>query len=293
MKTAAATDKIILLCLVALALFAFAGNSLLNRAALVDTSAGSGAGPGVFAAIRLLSGAAALLAFGMFKGFAIRPQRTDAPAVIALFVYAAAFSFAYVSLGASTGALVLFATVQLTMTAHGLWRGSRYAPLQITGLLAALGGLAWLLAPGLRAPPLGAALLMICAGIAWGCYSILGRSQSNATAATARNFIGTVPFALLMAAPVLWPGSPGMDAHSVVLAIVSGVVTSAFGYVIWYAVLPRLSAIAAASLQLIVPVIAIVGAQLWLQEPLTLRLLAASCIILAGIALGIWGKRGL
>jgi drug/metabolite transporter (DMT)-like permease len=287
MRPAATGNVLFLACLVALALLAFAGNSLLNRAALLDT----GADPGAFAAIRLISGAAALFAFGMFRGLAVRPHSKDLPSVAALFVYAAAFSFAYVSLGAATGALILFATVQLTMTAYGVVRGARYTAVQIAGLLAALGGLAWLLAPGLAAPPIGAALLMISAGIAWGIYSLLGRSQGEPIASTARNFIGTLPLALLMAAPLFWSGTYGIDTRGLMLAIASGVVTSALGYVIWYAVLPTLPAIAAASLQLTVPVIAITGAQLWLNEPLTFRLIAASGVILAGIGLTIWGRR--
>ncbi len=262
---------------VGVALFAFAGNSLLTRAALADGSANADA----FAAIRLVSGAAMLAAIGLVPGIGVIPALRDVPTVLALFAYAAAFSRAYLSLGAATGALVLFASVQFTMVAGGMLRGARFTGVQLGGLAMALGGLGWMLAPGLAPPPLGGFLLMVAAGVAGGVYSTVGRDLGEPVARTARNFIGTVPLAVLL---LMLAGSWG-SPRQILLAVISGTVTSALGYVVWYSVLPRLSGIAAASLQLSVPVIAAVGSVLWLREPLSVTLVGATLLILAGIGL--------
>ena len=266
-----------LVLLTALALLAFAGNSLLTRAAL----AGGGIRPDSFAAIRLGAGAAMLLAIGLGKGLKLRPRSPDIPAIVALFIYAAAFSRAYVSLGAATGALILFTAVQLTIIVGGLAGGANLNLRQAFGIVIALGGLAWLLAPGLATPPLGASALMTAAGIAWGVYTLIGRGSGAAIARTARNYIGTIPLALVLV------GMAGLDGTwtAILLAVASGAITSALGYVIWYSVLPSLSAVTAASLQLLVPVITALGSLIWLHEPLTATLAGASLLILAGVAL--------
>lgn len=262
----------------ALALLAFAGNSLLTRAAL----AGGGIAPDSFAAIRLGAGAAMLLAIGIGRGLAVRPRAADLPGIIALFAYAAAFSRAYVSLGAATGALILFTSVQMTIVAGGLVGGAFLSMRQGTGILIALSGLAWLLAPGVTATPtLGAAALMTAAGVAWGVYTLIGRGSGAAIARTARNFIGTIPLALLLVAMAGLDGTP----TAIMLAVASGAITSALGYVIWYSVLPSLPAVTAASLQLLVPVITALGSLIWLREPLTTTLTGASLLILAGVAM--------
>lgn len=263
--------------LVGLALLAFAGNSLLTRAALVA----GGIGPESFAAIRLTAGAIMLLAIGRARQLAVVPRRGDVPGIIALFIYATAFSRAYVSLGAATGALILFTFVQVTVIAGGVIGGVRITALQGAGVVVALGGLGWLLAPGLATPPPGAFALMAAAGIAWGLYTLVGRGGGDPVSRTARNFIGTVPPALLL---LVMAGLYG-TAMAIFLAVVSGAVTSALGYVIWYSVLPRLPAVTAASLQLSVPVITALGSLVWLHEPLTATLVGASVLILAGIAL--------
>lgn len=261
----------------ALALLAFAGNSLLTRAAL----AGGGIAPDSFAAIRLGAGAAMLLAIGIGRGLAVRPRAADLPGIVALFVYAAAFTRAYVGLGAATGALILFTSVQMTIVTGGLAGGAGLSVRQGTGILIALSGLAWLLAPGLATPPIGASALMAAAGIAWGVYTLIGRGSDAAVARTARNFIGTIPLALVLVALAGLHGTP----VAMMLAVASGAITSAVGYVIWYSVLPSLSAVTAASLQLLVPVITALGSLIWLHEPLTTTLTGASLLILAGVAL--------
>jgi drug/metabolite transporter (DMT)-like permease len=262
--------------LVMLALLAFAGNSLLTRAALV----GGGIGPDSFVAIRLLAGAVMLLVIGLVRRLPVLPGRRDLSGIAALLLYATAFSYAYVDLGAATGALILFTFVQVTVITGGIIGGERITKGQGVGVVMALTGLAWLLAPGLAAPPPGAFALMAAAGIAWGVYTLLGRGGGDPTARTARNFIGTAPLALLLLVVTGLHGS----APAVALAVASGAVTSALGYVVWYSVLPDLSPVTAASLQLAVPVITGLGSLFWLNEPLTVTLAGASILILSGIA---------
>jgi drug/metabolite transporter (DMT)-like permease len=272
-----------LMVLTTLAMFAFAGNSLLCRIALRETTID----PASFTSIRLISGA---LVLAMMVGISLRRRegRGDSGSALALFVYAAAFSFAYVSLSAATGALLLFGAVQATMIGVGLWRGERMALLQVLGLLLALAGLFGLLLPGLTAPPLAGSVLMLLAGVAWGVYSLRGRGGGDPLQVTAGNFMRAVPITLLLG--LLMPGHLSFDRAGIVLAVVSGALTSGIGYAIWYAVLPALKAAHAATVQLSVPVIAAVGGIVLLGEAASLRLLLASCAILGGIALVIGGK---
>ena len=277
------------LLLTALAMVAFAANSLLCRLALVDPTID----PASFTAIRLVSGAitlALLVALrGSVRNLAVAGSWRSAAA---LFGYAIAFSFAYVTLGASTGALILFGAVQITMISVGLLRGERLGALQWAGGLVAIGGLAYLLAPGLHAPsPIGAAL-MAGAGVAWGLYSLLGRSAHSQsfepTTTTAGNFMRAAPMALLAL-----PFAPQLDLswHGVALAIASGAIASGLGYAVWYAALKGLRASEAAIVQLTVPVIAAAGAILLLSEALTLRFVLASAAILGGVALVLSAQR--
>jgi drug/metabolite transporter (DMT)-like permease len=262
----------------ALALLAFAGNSLLCRAALQHTPIDAAS----FTTIRLIAGALTLWLLVQFTRRGVI-GRGSWPSAFALFAYAAAFSFAYVSLPAGTGALLLFGSVQTGMIGWGLVKGERFKALQWLGLTLALTGLVGLLLPGLSAPPLGAALLMITAGLAWAVYSLRGKGAGDPLRVTAGNFVRTVPVALGMS--LLFMGSAQVDTAGALYAIASGAITSGIGYAIWYAALPHLKATSAATLQLSVPVIAAVGGILWLGEPLTLRLLLASAAILGGIAL--------
>ncbi len=272
-----------LVFLTALALLAFAGNSLLCRAALQHTPIDAAS----FTTIRMVSGALTLwLLVQLTRREA--SGRGSWPSALALFAYAAAFSFAYVSLPAGTGALLLFGSVQTGMIGWGLVKGEQFSPVQWLGLALALAGLVGLLLPGLSAPPLGAALLMITAGLAWAVYSLRGRGAGDPLRVTAGNFLRTVPVALGMS--LLFMGSAQVDTAGAFYAIASGALTSGIGYAIWYAALPHLKATSAATLQLSVPVIAAVGGILWLGEAPTLRLLLASLAILGGIALVIRRK---
>ncbi|MDI1285123.1 MAG: DMT family transporter [Reyranella sp.] len=269
--------------LTTLAMLAFAGNSLLCRLALRDT----GIDAASFTAIRLGSGALILAAILMSRGK--RPTAGGSwPMAAMLFAYAVCFSFAYRDLTAATGALLLFGAVQLTMTGYGLWTGERIGGLRLVGLLLALGGLIWLLLPGLAAPPWLEAALMLTAGASWGVYSLLGKGAGDPTAATGGNFLRTLPFA---AALMLAMASTGtVDRTGALYAVLSGAVTSGLGYVLWYAVLPMLRATSAATVQLCVPAIAALGGAVLLAEPVTARLLVASVAVLGGIALTIYRK---
>lgn len=261
-----------------LALCAFAGNSLLARLALTRTHID----PASFTSIRLIAGAVVLLV--LVRGRHASIVGTGSwPSAVALFVYAAAFSFAYVSLTAGTGALLLFGAVQATMITAGLVRGERLRVLHSLGLVLAYAGLIGLVLPGLEAPPLLSAVLMLSAGAAWGVYSLRGRGAGNPTHVTAGNFVRTLPFTLAMS--IALHQSRTLDSAGVWYAIASGALASGIGYVIWYTALRDLRATTAATVQLSVPVLAALGGVVLLGEPLTARLVLAGLAILGGVAI--------
>ncbi|MGE4279493.1 MAG: DMT family transporter [Magnetospirillum sp.] len=272
--------------LVALAMLAFAANSVLCRLALANTAID----PASFSLVRLASGAVSL---GVIAFLQKKKPSGSWRGALALLGYAVAFSFAYVSLGAGTGALLLFGAVQATMVLAGVLRGEHPMPLQWLGLVLALVGLAVLVAPGVTAPPLLGALLMLGSGVAWGLYSILGRSAGDPVAANAGNFLRAAPLALVPLLGMVLSGNVSTDSRGLALAVASGAVASGMGYALWYAVLPHLSAARAASVQLSVPVITALGAVLFLGEGISLRLTLASLAVLGGIALVIKGQRKL
>ncbi len=269
-------------------MLAFAGNSLLNRAALAQGSIG----PSLFAAVRLGSGALVLSALVLVRGSGV-PVRTPGRAVdaVALAVYVLGFSFAYRWLNAGIGALVLFGTVQITMFAGAFTLGEAVPPRRWIGAGLAFAGLVWLLWPGGAAPlPLEGAALMALAGVGWGVYSLRGRAAQDPaaqdpTARTAANFVLATPLALLVLAVT---GPAAISGSGLVLAVVSGALTSGLGYALWYAVLPRLQASVAAVAQLTVPVIAMAGGLLLLGEVPSLRLVLAALLVLGGVG---WSLR--
>jgi drug/metabolite transporter (DMT)-like permease len=264
--------------LTAVAMIAFAGNSLLCRVAL----RGDAIDPASFTLIRIASGAMMLSAIALVRNAGWRGAG-NWPSAIALFSYAAAFSFAYLSLSAGTGALLLFGAVQATMILWGWWRGERLRALQLVGLALTVGGLVALVFPGLSAPSFAGSSLMIAAGFAWGVYSLRGKAAGDPVRATAGNFIRAVPFAIALGLAFL--PSLRADAAGLGYAILSGAIASALGYAIWYSVLPSLHAANAATVQLSVPVLTALAGILLLGEPLTLRFLVAAVAILGGIAL--------
>lgn len=291
--------------LVTLSMLAFAGNSLLCRMALKNTSIDAA----TFTSVRMLSGAcmlwlvvqlqsgsgwASLFSRSGTMGATSTVRGGDWLSACALFAYAACFSYAYVSMSAATGALLLFGSVQASMMGYAIAKGERLSKLQMLGFALALTGLLVLMLPGLVAPSLVSALLMVSAGLAWSVYTLQGkRAHGLATASpsqvTAGNFMRTVPLALLLNA-LMWP-SLAWDATGLALAAVSGALASGLGYALWYQALPALKATQAATAQLSVPVIAALGGVALLGESLTLTMLLASTAILGGIALLILEKR--
>ncbi|MGB5102786.1 MAG: DMT family transporter [Steroidobacteraceae bacterium] len=274
-----------MIALTSLAMVAFACNILLCRLALKHTAIDAAS----FTTIRLASGAAMLwlivrVSHGAPAG------RGNWPSALALFVYAAGFSFAYVSLPVATGALLLFGAVQATMIAHGFRAGERLRLPQLVGVALAFGGLVGLLSPGLSAPPLAGSLLMLSAGVAWGVYSLRGKGTGDATRVTAGNFLRAVPIAAALSALLL--DHARLDGAGVWYALASGALASGVGYAIWYTVLPALQATSAATVQLCVPVLAAIGGIVFLDESLTLRLVLSSVAVLGGIALVILEKNG-
>jgi len=267
-----------------LAMIAFASNSLLCRAALKHTSIDAA----TFTFVRIFSGAAVLWVLIKMRKVTSK-ESGNWWSGLALFVYAAAFSFAYVDLAAGTGALLLFGAVQATMILWGFGKGERLDAIQIVGLLLAAAGLVVLLFPGLAAPPIGGSILMLAAGLAWGVYSLRGKSSRDAIAATAGNFLRAVPFAALVSVLVL--SKMHLDSLGITYAVISGAITSGLGYVIWYAALAGLKAASAATVQLSVPVLAATGGILLLGEPITLRYAIASIAVLGGIFLAIIERR--
>jgi drug/metabolite transporter (DMT)-like permease len=271
------------IALTLLALIAFASNSILTRMAL----AGHEIDAASFTLVRLAAGALMLALLAGLAGTSLLRGR-GAIGPIALFAYAAPFSFAYLRIGAAVGALVLFGIVQLTMIGWGLIRGERPATRTWGGLILAAAGLAGLTLPSATRPdPLGVALMAV-AGVAWGIYSLAGRSAGAPLAATAANFLWSVPLAVLLA--IVMRHSAAATPRGLLLAILSGAVTSGLGYAIWYRALRGLSATQAAAVQLSVPVLAALGAVTFLGESLTQRLLLSGAAVLAGVALVLSGR---
>ena len=266
-----------------LAMLAFAANSLLCRLALKDAHIDAAS----FTALRLVSGALVLAMIVRLRGG--RPLAAGSwRSAWALFVYAAAFSYAYLGLSAAAGALLLFGAVQATMIGYGLHAGERMTARQWAGLLIAAAGLLALLLPGLAAPPLHYALLMVAAGIGWGIYSLRARGSGDPASATAGNFLRAAPIAAALGV-ASFPWS-GMDGAGIAYALSSGALASGLGYVVWYRALQGLNATTAASVQLSVPVLATLGGVTLLSEPVTARLLYASVAILGGLALVIFRR---
>lgn len=276
--------KIRTIALTGLAMAALAANSVLCRLGLSQAAID----PVTFTLLRIASGTCVLC---LILSLRRKPEQPGGSwrAAVALFAYAATFSFAYVSLPAGTGSLLLFGAVQTTMVGYGLVRGERLSALQWSGLTIAVAGLALLVAPGASAPSVTGACLMLTAGIAWGAYSLLGRSIADPLSATAGNFARSLPIAICLFLCALLFGT-NLTASGLAYAILSGAVASGLGYTIWYATLPGLTPAEGASVQLSVPVITALGGAVVLEEAISLRLSVSSLAILGGIAL-VMGSR--
>ncbi|MBC7414144.1 MAG: DMT family transporter [Herminiimonas sp.] len=286
-----------ILLLTCLSMLAFAGNSLLCRLALKHTAIDAAS----FTSVRLVSGAIVLALIVLLRDRAARKagaakvQSNVAGkggnwiSALALYTYAAAFSFAYTTLPTGTGALLLFGTVQAGMIGYGLMMGERFSLPQLVGLGCAFAGLIWLVLPGVAAPPLAGALLMLLAGISWAVYSLRAKGAGDPTAVTAGNFSRAAVFALVFSFAT--PASASLDVPGIAYGLLSGAIASGMGYAIWYTVLRSLPATSAAVLQSSVPVLAAIGGVLLLGEQFTLRLVVAAIAILGGVSLVILQKR--
>ena len=272
--------------LTVLAVIAFAGNSVFCRLALAEPIID----PASYTGIRLITGAVTLWIIASFrqKNFLGKSAGSWISAAT-LFLYAVAFSFAYISLSAGTGALILFAAVQITMIAVGLYTGERPELLEWLGLFIALAGLIYLVFPGITAPSMVGSILMTTAGIAWGVYSLRGRGIRDPLVATTQNFLRTVPMAIVLL--LLWLSTLTLTPMGFLWAALSGSVTSAIGYVLWYSALPHLTATRAATVQLAAPVLATLAGVVVLSEAISLRLVISAVAILGGVGLAISRRR--
>jgi len=274
-KFSSVNARTMLLTLVAM--LAFAANSLLCRMALgqelIDAA--------TFTSVRVIAGAVVLTLIVLPRWRTGNRTEVNWRSAVMLFAYMAFFSFAYLSLSAGTGALILFGAVQLTMFVVALKGGEPFPLLSWIGLALALTGLVYLVSPGITAPdPLGASLMAV-AGVAWGFYSLLGKDVADPLEATANNFIYSVP--LVVVVSLFFMGDFHASLSGLVMAAASGAITSGLGYVIWYAALRGLTATRAATVQLSVPAIAAFGGVLLLSEDITLRLVVASVATLGGV----------
>jgi drug/metabolite transporter (DMT)-like permease len=271
--------------LTCLALIAFAANSVLCRLAL-GSEAIDAAG---FTALRLFSGSIVLLAvLNVYSRPSAQPSKGSWSASIMLFVYAITFSYAYISLDTATGALILFGSVQITMVLLSLLSGTRIRIAEWAGLIVAFAGFIYLILPGVSTPSVIGFTLMTTAGIAWGVYTLKGRGSSNPLMDTAYNFLRTIPLVVLLV--IATAHQLHYSTQGIVLALVSGGVTSGIGYTIWYIALTGLTSTQAAVVQLSVPVIAATGGVIFVEETITFRLVISACLVLGGILMVVLGK---
>lgn len=267
-----------------LALFAFAGNSVLCRLALGENSIDAAS----FTVIRLLSGVLALaLIIGITRSNKKSAAKGSWTASFMLFIYALTFSYAYISLDTGTGALILFGSVQITMILRSIFTGGRLHYSEWIGMSVAFCGFVYLVLPGLGTPSVDGFFLMTIAGIAWGIYTLKGQGSTQALNDTAYNFLRTVPFVIVVF--IITLQDINLSQQGVILAVASGALTSGFGYTVWYLALPGLSTTQAAVVQLLVPVIAAVGGIVFANETASLRLIVSSILILGGIFLVVLG----
>ncbi|MEX3896861.1 DMT family transporter [Paraburkholderia sp. BR10954] len=263
----------------AAAIAAFASNALLCRVALFSNSIDAA----TFSDIRLLAGGATLLAVTKLRPERARQSSADWVSATALGTFMILFSLSYLSLGVSTGALVLFGTVQLTILTSCLLKGERFHRVALIGYLVAIAGLLGLTAPGAGVPGLSGLLMMVGAGAAWGLYTLRGKRVASPLSATTGNFLRATPICIVLGLILHAPAHA--SAAGVALAVASGAVTSAIGFVVWSSTIRRLTAMSAAAIQLLVPPVAALGGVLFLHEPMSTRLTFSFVAVLVGISL--------
>ncbi|MFS8182883.1 DMT family transporter [Pseudovibrio denitrificans] len=274
-----------LFILTSIVMVAFAANSVLNRLALADGEIG----PSAFATIRVIAGAVMLLALIVVRSQKLQFSKPNYPAVLTLCAYILGFSHAYISLDAGFGALLLFGAVQITMFAGAFLQREKLGLQKWIGAGLAFSGLVYLLSPanaGIN--PLGAGLMTVAA-VGWGIYSIIGRGAANPLKDTGMNFLYAIPLVAL--ALLLFPDSSEITSAGVILAVISGAITSGLGYALWYAIIPQLQTSTAAVAQLTVPIIATAGGIVFLAEAIDLRFIIATAMVLCGVAISAYQRK--
>lgn len=268
-----------------MALIAFAANSVLCRLALGNEAIDAPS----FTGIRLLSGAITLFIILSIKGSNKGTlSKGSWPAGLMLFLYAITFSYAYLSVDTGTGALILFGSVQITMIMLSLVSGTRLHLIEWSGVIIALTGFIYLILPDITTPSVNGFVLMTVSGMSWGIYTLKGRGSKNPLMDTTYNFLRTIPFVALLA--IFTTQNMSYSFEGIILALISGAITSGVGYTIWYIALGGLSSTQAAVLQLSVPVIAAIGGVVFVSEEITIRLIISATIVLSGILMVVLGK---
>jgi len=271
--------------LTVLALIAFAANSVLCRLALGNESIDASS----FTGIRLLAGAITLLILlSLQGGNKAATSKGSWTASFTLFLYAIMFSYAYLSLDTGTGALILFGSVQITMIILSLMSGTRLHLIEWSGVLLAFTGFVYLIFPNITTPSINGFIMMTVSGISWGIYTLKGRNSKNPLMDTTYNFVRSIPFVVILAALTMHNAS--YSSEGIILALVSGAITSGVGYTIWYIALGGLSSTQAAVIQLSVPVIAAIGGVIFVSEVITIRLIISATVVLSGILMVVLGK---
>jgi drug/metabolite transporter (DMT)-like permease len=273
-----------LLGLSALAMLAFAANSILNRMALV----GGDIDPASFALVRVGSAAVVLGVVAYLRAARLNRDDFNPMGALGLFAYMIGFAFAYAALDTGFGALLLFGGVQITMFIGAVLTKGKPQRLEWLGAIIAFAGLIYLFDPAVSGDIFWASLAMIVAAIGWGVFSLAGRTAIDPSIATAKSFLVCLP--LTFAVWLLVPTAP-MGANGVLLGVVSGAITSALGYLVWYRILPQIEVTTAAVLQLSVPLIAALGGVAILSEALSPRFILSTLLVLGGISISLWGKK--
>ena len=284
-KASSSSASARLIAMICFAMLAFAANSLLCRLALKHTNIDAAS----FSVVRLASGALVLWLICALRRSSSTIKGSWKGAA-ALFVYVFAFSFAYRHLETGTGALLLFGAVQLSMVLYGVFKGERMHTLAVVGFVLAIVGLVSLLVPGAAAPDPVSALTMLLSGVAWGIYSLLGKTVADPLTTTTGNFLRSIPLVLMASVPFL--SALRWDPQGILYAVLSGALASGVGYAVWYVAVRYLAAFQAATVQLSVPILASLAGIVFLGESLSVRMVLASIAVLGGVALVLGGKHG-
>ena len=270
------------LFIITLVMIAFAANSIITRLALSSNLIG----PSNFALLRAGSAALILVLLVLFIQKKIPKFKINSIiSSLALVGYLVGFSFAYLTINTGVGALILFGGSMIVMFTGALLLKEDISILRFIGVFLSLIGLYILTDPRFGDNSLFGIILMFLAAFSWGIYSILGHGQNNPLSNTAINFV----LALLLIIPIALfiPDQTNTSPYGILLAIISGSITSGLGYTLWYWILPKINITSASIAQLSVPLIAALGGYLFISETLNWQFYIASFLILGGIGLSL------